>query len=249
MGQKVHPNGFRVGINKPWLSNWFASRKEYANFLAEDFEIRKYVKKKLYSAGVSRIEIQRKAQNVHVSVVTAKPGVVVGRGGSGIDALRTELSQLTKKRVQIDVLEVARVDADSQLISEAIAQQLEKRVAFRRAMKQAIQRSMRAGVQGIKIAVSGRLGGAEIARTEWTKEGRIPLHTLRADIDYGFAEANTIFGKIGVKVWVFKGEIMRGEKSDRNIKPKSQSESGGPSGPQKRSKGGGRPHSRKPRSN
>lgn len=244
MGQKVHPNGFRVGINKPWLSNWFASRKEYANFLAEDHEIRKYVKKKLYSAGVSRIEIQRKAQNVHVSVVTAKPGIVVGRGGSGIDALRTELRQLTKKRVQIDVLEVARVDADSQLVSEAIAMQLEKRIAFRRAMKQAIQRSMRAGVQGIKIAVSGRLGGAEIARTEWTKEGRIPLHTLRADIDYGFAEANTIFGKIGVKVWIFKGEIMPGEKSDRNIKPKNQSD--GPGG--KRHKGG-RPHNRKPRSN
>lgn len=236
MGQKVHPTGLRIGINKPWLSNWFANRKEYANLLAEDFRIRRYVKKKLYAAGVSRIEIQRKAQNVHVSVVTAKPGIVVGRGGSGIDTLRKELRGLIKKRVQIDVLEVARIDADSQLVSEAIALQLEKRIAFRRAMKQAIQRSMRAGVQGIKIAVSGRLGGAEIARTEWTKEGRIPLHTLRADIDYGFAEANTVFGKIGIKVWIFKGEIMPGEKADSNIKPKSSTpEGGGP--PAKRGRG------------
>ena len=237
MGQKVHPTGLRIGINKPWLSNWFANRKDYAELLAEDYEIRKYVKKKLYTAGVSRIEIQRKAQNVHVSVVTAKPGIVVGRGGSGIDSLRKELRAKIKKRVQIDVLEVARVDADSQLVSEAIAIQLEKRVAFRRAMKQAIQRSMRSGVQGIKIAVSGRLGGAEIARTEWTKEGRIPLHTLRADIDYGFAEANTVFGKIGVKVWIFKGEILPGEKSDANIKPKSASE--GPGGGAKRGRGRG----------
>ncbi|MEW5819021.1 MAG: 30S ribosomal protein S3 [Cyanobacteriota bacterium] len=226
MGQKVHPNGLRVGINKPWLSNWFANRKEYADLLAEDFRIRKYIKKKLYTAGVSRIEIQRKAQNVHVSVVTAKPGIVVGRGGTGIDSLRKELRALVKKRVQIDVLEVARVDADSQLVAETIALQLEKRVAFRRAMKQSIQRAMRSGVQGIKIAVSGRLGGAEIARTEWAKEGRIPLHTLRADIDYGVAEANTVFGKIGIKVWIFKGEIMPGDKADSNIKPKSSSEGG-----------------------
>ncbi len=235
MGQKIHPTGLRIGINKPWLSNWFANRKDYAVLLAEDYEIRKYIKKKLYTAGVSRIEIQRKAQNVHVSVVTAKPGIVVGRGGSGIDALRKELRSKIKKRVQIDVLEVARVDADSQLVSEAIAVQLEKRVAFRRAIKQAIQRSMRSGVQGIKIAVSGRLGGAEIARTEWTKEGRIPLHTLRADIDYGFAEANTVFGKIGVKVWIFKGEILPGEKSDTNIKPKSSSD--GPGGKRGRGRG------------
>lgn len=235
MGQKVHPTGFRIGINKPWLSNWFAGRREYADLLAEDHKLRKFVKKKLYNAGVSRIEIQRKAQNVHVSVVTAKPGVVVGRGGAGIDTLRKELRDLTGKRVQIDVLEVARIDADSQLVSEAIAQQLEKRVAFRRVMKQTVQRSMRAGVQGIKISVSGRLGGAEIARTEWTKEGRIPLHTLRADIDYGVAEANTVFGKIGVKVWIFKGEISRGEKGDANVKPKSSSETGGG---QKRGRGG-----------
>lgn len=234
MGQKVHPTGFRVGINKPWVSNWFASKKEYAELLDEDTKIRKFLKKKLYSAGISRIEIRRKAQNVHISVITAKPGVVVGRGGSGIDTLRKELRSLVKKKVQIDVLEVAKVDGDSQLVAEAIAAQLEKRVAFRRAMKQSIQRSMRSGVQGIKIAVSGRLGGAEIARTEWAKEGRIPLHTLRADIDYGFAEGNTVFGKIGVKVWIFKGELMPGEKSDTNVKAKSES-----TGPQKR--GGRRP--------
>lgn len=239
MGQKVHPTGFRIGINKPWLSKWFAGKKEYANLLAEDYKIRAFVKKKLYSAGVSRIEIQRKAQNIHVSVITAKPGIVVGRGGSGIDTLRKELKDLTGKRAQIDVLEVARVDADSQLVAESIALQLEKRVAFRRAMKQALQRSMRAGVQGIKIAVSGRLGGAEIARTEWTKEGRIPLHTIRADIDYGFAEANTVFGKIGVKVWIFKGEISSGEKCDANVKPKAQntSESAGSGHQEKRERG------------
>lgn len=225
MGQKVHPIGFRIGINKPWLSNWFAGKKDYANLLAEDHKLRRFVKKKLYTSGVSRIEIQRKAQNVHVSVITAKPGIVVGRGGAGIDTLRKELTALVGKRVQIDVLEVARIDADAQLVSETIALQLEKRVAFRRAMKQAVQRSMRAGVQGIKIAVSGRLGGAEIARTEWTKEGRIPLHTLRADINFGFAEADTVFGKIGVKVWIFKGEIMPGESSDTNVKPKNTSES------------------------
>ena len=162
--------------------------------------------------------------------------MIVGRGGSGIDALRKDLRELINKRVQIDVLEVNRVDADSQLLAASIAQQLERRVAFRRVMKQAIQRAMRAGIQGIKISVSGRLGGAEIARTEWTKEGRIPLHTIRADIDYGFTEANTIFGKIGVKVWIFKGEIMPGEIADNNIKPKNTSEGSGPSAPQKRSR-------------
>jgi len=221
LGQKVHPTGFRLGIIKPWLSSWFAT-KEYADLLAEDNKIRKYLKKKLYSAGVSRIVIDRKAQHVNITIVTAKPGIVVGRGGQGIDELRKEISDLIKKRVQIDVLEVARIDADAQLVAESIAQQLEKRVVFRRAMKQAIQRSMRSGVLGIKVSVSGRLGGAEIARTEWAKEGRIPLQTLRADIDYGFAEADTIMGIIGVKVWIFKGEILPGEKADLNIKPKVQ---------------------------
>lgn len=221
MGQKVHPTGFRIGVIKPWLSNWYASKNNYAELLDEDNKIRKYIKKKLYSAGISRIIIDRKAQVVNINIISAKPGIIVGRGGQGIDDLRNELTKFVKKRVQINVLEVARVDADAQLVSEFIAQQLEKRVVFRRAMKQAIQRTMRSGVQGIKVAVSGRLGGAEIARTEWAKEGRIPLQTLRADVDYGFAEADTIMGLIGVKVWIFKGEILPGEAVDQNIKAKS----------------------------
>ncbi|MBQ6517006.1 30S ribosomal protein S3 [bacterium] len=221
MGQKTHPNGFRVGIIKPWTSTWYAKIKDYAGFVAEDAKIRKFIKKKLYAAGVSRILIDRKSQNTIITVVTAKPGIVVGRGGQGIDELKQEVSKYLGKMVVINVVEVARIDVDAQLVSEAIAQQLEKRVAFRRAMKQAMQRTMRAGAQGIKVMVSGRLGGAEIARSEWAKEGRIPLQTLRADVDYGFAEADTMMGKIGVKVWVFKGNLMPGEKADANIKSKS----------------------------
>ncbi len=224
MGQKTHPTGFRVGIIQPWLSTWFA-KKNYPEFLAEDAKIRKFIKKKLYTAGISRILIDRKAQNVIITVVTAKPGIVVGRGGQGIEELRAAVAKLINKTVSIDVVEVARIDADAQLVSESIALQLEKRIAFRRAMKQAVQRTMRSGVQGIKIMVSGRLGGAEIARSEWVKEGRIPLQTLRADVDYGFAEADTIMGKIGVKVWVFKGNLMPGEKADQNIKTKKSSNS------------------------
>ena len=219
MGQKTHPTGFRVGIIQPWFSTWFA-KKDYPEFVAEDAKIRKFVKKKLYAAGISRILIARKAQNVTVTVVTAKPGVVVGRGGQGIDELRAVVSKLVNKTVTIDVVEVARVDVDSQLVAESIALQLEKRIAFRRAMKQAMQRAMRGGAQGIKVMVSGRLGGAEIARSEWAKEGRIPLQTLRANVDYGFAEADTIMGKIGVKVWIFKGNLMPGEMADQNIKAK-----------------------------
>lgn len=219
MGQKTHPKGFRVGIIQPWESTWFA-KKDYPEFIAEDAKIRKFVKKKLYTAGISRINIARKAQNVIITVVTAKPGIVVGRGGQGIEELRAAVAKLIKKNVTIDVVEVARIDADAQLVSESIALQLEKRIAFRRAMKQSIQRTMRSGVAGIKIMVSGRLGGAEIARSEWAKEGRIPLQTLRADVDYGFAEADTMMGKIGVKVWIFKGNLMPGEKADANIKTK-----------------------------
>ena len=221
MGQKTHPTGFRVGIIKPWTSTWYAKIKDYAGFVAEDAKIRKFIKKKLYAAGVSRIMIDRKSQNTIITVVTAKPGIVVGRGGQGIDELKQEVSKYLGKMVVINVVEVARIDVDAQLVSEAIAQQLEKRVAFRRAMKQAMQRTMRAGAQGIKVMVSGRLGGAEIARSEWAKEGRIPLQTLRADVDYGFAEADTMMGKIGVKVWIFKGNLMPGEKADANIKSKS----------------------------
>ena len=221
MGQKTHPTGFRVGIIQPWVSTWFAKVRDYAGFVAEDAKIRKYVKKKLYAAGVSRILIARKAQNITITVVTAKPGIVVGRGGQGIDELRQDVTKYIGKSVIINVVEVARIDADAQLVAESIAQQLEKRIAFRRAMKQAMQRTMRSGVQGIKVMVSGRLGGAEIARSEWAKEGRIPLQTLRADVDYGFTEADTIMGKIGVKVWIFKGNLMPGEMADQNIKVKS----------------------------
>ncbi len=221
MGQKTHPTGFRVGIIQPWASTWFAKVRDYAVFVAEDAKIRKFVKKKLYAAGVSRILIARKAQNTTITVVTAKPGIVVGRGGQGIDELRQEVTNYIGRPVIINVVEVARIDADAQLVAESIAQQLEKRIAFRRAMKQAMQRTMRSGVQGIKVMVSGRLGGAEIARSEWAKEGRIPLQTLRADVDFGFAEADTIMGKIGVKVWIFKGNLMPGEMADQNIKLKS----------------------------
>lgn len=223
MGQKTHPTGFRVGIIKPWTSTWYAKVKDYAEFVAEDAKIRKFIKKKLYTAGVSRILIDRKAQSTTITVVTAKPGIVVGRGGQGIEDLKKEVSNYLKKPVVINVVEVARIDADAQLVSEAIALQLEKRVAFRRAMKQSMQRTMRAGVQGIKVMVSGRLGGAEIARSEWAKEGRIPLQTLRADVDYGFAEADTIMGKIGVKVWIFKGNLMPNEQADMNIKSAKKS--------------------------
>ena len=225
MGQKTHPTGFRVGIIRSWSSTWYAKIKDYAEFVAEDAKIRKFIKKKLYAAGVSDILIDRKSQNTTITVVTAKPGIVVGRGGQGIDELRQEVSKYIGRQVIINVVEVARVDLDSQLVAESIAQQLEKRIAFRRAMKQAMQRTMRAGAQGIKVMVSGRLGGAEIARSEWAKEGRIPLQTLRADVDYGFTEADTIMGKIGVKVWIFKGDLMPGEKADQNVKSKNLKDS------------------------
>lgn len=218
MGQKTHPTGFRVGIIQPWISTWYAKVKDYGVFVAEDAKIRKFIKKKLYVAGISRILIDRKAQSTIITVVTAKPGVVVGRGGQGIDDLKKEVSKYLNKPVIINVVEVARIDADAQLVAESIALQLEKRIAFRRAMKQSMQRTMRAGAQGIKVMVSGRLGGAEIARSEWAKEGRIPLQTLRADVNYGFAEADTIMGKVGVKVWVFKGNLMPNEQADMNIK-------------------------------
>lgn len=225
MGQKTHPTGFRVGVIRPWSSTWFAKIKDYAGFVAEDAKIRKFVKKKLYAAGVANILIDRKSQSLTITVVTAKPGIVVGRGGQGIEELKAEVSKYLGKPVIINVVEVARIDVDALLVAESVAQQLEKRIAFRRAMKQAMQRTMRSGVQGIKVMVSGRLGGAEIARSEWAKEGRIPLQTLRADVDFGFAEADTIMGKIGVKVWIFKGNLMPGEKADKNVKLKSGKDS------------------------
>ena len=227
MGQKTHPTGFRVGIIRPWSSTWFAKIKDYAGFVAEDAKIRKFIKKKLYAAGVANILIDRKSQSLTITVVTAKPGIVVGRGGQGIEELKSEVSKYLGKPVIINVVEVARIDVDALLVAESVAQQLEKRIAFRRAMKQAMQRTMRAGAQGIKIMVSGRLGGAEIARSEWAKEGRIPLQTLRADVDYGFTEADTIMGKIGVKVWIFKGNVMPGERAAMHIKSKGSKDASG----------------------
>lgn len=222
MGQKVNPKSLRLGIIHSWDSTWIADSKTYAKNVKEDDRIRRFLKKKLKAAAVSRIEIDRKAQRLIIRLITGRPGMVVGRGGQGLDTLRKELQALTgRKDIQIDVMEVNRIEADATLVAESIAQQLEKRVAYRRAMKQAIQRSMRSGIKGIKIMIAGRLGGAEIARTEWSKEGRIPLHTFRADIDYGVAEAMTVFGIIGVKVWIFKGEVMPGEAALSNVKPKA----------------------------
>jgi small subunit ribosomal protein S3 len=207
MGQKVHPYGFRVGVNKPWLSKWYAGRN-YATFLHEDLAFRKIIKKKLYATGVSRIAVERAANKVKIIIHTARPGLVIGKKGAGIDALRDELQKKTKNELFLDIYEVRKAETDAQLIAENVAMQLERRVAFRRAMKKAVQSALKFGAQGIKIMVAGRLGGAEIARTEWYREGRVPLQTLRADLDYGTAEANTTYGLIGVKVWVFKGEIL-----------------------------------------
>lgn len=209
MGQKVNPHGLRVGINKDWNAKWYASKKDFANFLVEDNEIRNYIKKKLYAAGVANILIERPAQaRVKVTILAARPGMVVGRSGEGIDELKKNLEKLTGKKVEISIEEVRRFELDAQLTAESVAQALERRVSFRRAMKQAIQRTMKADAKGIKILCSGRLGGAEIARSEKYSEGNVPLHTLRADIDYGFAEADTTYGKIGVKVWINHGEIL-----------------------------------------
>lgn len=209
MGQKIHPHGFRVGVIKDWDSRWYANKKNFADNLIEDNTIRKFVKKELFSAGISKIEIERAAKRVKLNIFTAKPGVVIGRGGSGIEALKKKIATLVDgKNVLINIVEVRNADSDAQLMAENIAAQLEKRISFRRAMKQTIQRGMKHGVQGVKTACAGRLGGAEIARTEHYHEGRIPLQTLRADIDYGFAEADTTYGKIGVKVWVYNGEVL-----------------------------------------
>ncbi len=213
MGQKVHPYGFRVGINKPWLSKWYAKGK-YAKFLHEDLDFRKQIKKKLYSTGVSRVMVERAANKVKVVIHTARPGLVIGKKGAGIDALRAELQKKSKNEVFLDIYEIRKAETDAQLVAENVAMQLERRVAFRRAMKKAVQSALKFGAQGIKIMVAGRLGGAEIARTEWYREGRVPLHTLRADVDYGFTEAKTTYGIIGVKVWVFKGEILRKEERE-----------------------------------
>ena len=207
MGQKVNPHGMRVGVIKDWDSRWYAE-KDFADFLVEDYKIREFLKKKLYSAGISKIEIERASDRVKVIIFTAKPGVIIGKGGADIEKLKAELSKLTSKKLVVDIKEIKKPDREAQLVAENIAQQLENRVSFRRAMKSTMSRTLKAGAQGIKTAVSGRLGGADIARTEFYSEGTIPLQTLRADIDYGFAEADTTYGKLGVKVWIYKGEVL-----------------------------------------
>ena len=207
MGQKVNPHGLRVGVIKDWDSKWYADA-EFSDYLVEDYNIRKFLKKKLYSAGVSKIEIERASDRIKVIIYTAKPGVVIGKGGAEIEVTKKELSKLTDKKVMVDIKEIKRPDRDAQLVAENIAQQLENRVSFRRAMKSCMGRTMKSGAMGIKTCCSGRLGGADIARAEFYSEGTIPLQTLRADIDYGFAEANTTYGKVGVKVWIYKGEIL-----------------------------------------
>ena len=209
MGQKVNPHGFRVGVIKDWNSKWYADKKSFADNLVEDFKIREFLKSKLYTAGISKIEIERAAKRVKINIHTAKPGMVIGRGGSGIEVIKQDMKKIVvDKNVLINIVEVKFAENNAQLMAESVASQLEKRISFRRAMKQTIQRAMRTGVKGVKTACAGRLGGAEIARTEHYHEGTIPCQTLRADIDYGFAEANTVYGKIGVKVWVYRGEVL-----------------------------------------
>ena len=212
MGQKVHPIGMRVGIIRDWDAKWYAE-KEYAEFLHEDLRIRKFIATKLADAAVSTIEIERAANRVNISIHTAKPGMVIGKGGSEVENLRKELNKLTGKRVHINIVEIKKPDLDAKLVGEGIARQLENRVAFRRAQKQAIQRAMRAGAKGIKTQVSGRLNGADIARSEGYSEGTVPLHTLRADIDYAWEESDTTYGKLGVKVWIYRGEILPTKKN------------------------------------
>ena len=214
MGQKVHPTGARVGIIKDWNSKWYADSKDFANYLVEDQKIRKFLKKKLYTAGISKIEIERTAKMIKVNVHAAKPGIIIGKGGAGAESIKKEVSNLIGKEVNLNIVEVKLADTDAQLVAENIAGQLERRISFRRAMKQCMQKSIKAGALGIKTSVSGRLGGADMARTEFYKEGNIPLQTLRADIDYGFAEADTTYGKIGVKVWIYKGEVLPTKKTE-----------------------------------
>lgn len=220
MGQKVHPKGFRIGIIRDWDSNWYADR-DYSELLHEDFKLRKFIKDRFYAAGISKVEIQRTGNRIRVTIHTAKPGIIIGRGGVEVERLKVNLAEMTKKNVNINIQEIRRPELDAQIVAENVAQQLEKRISFRRAMKQTVGRTMRSGGIGIKIAISGRLGGAEIARTEWYAEGKVPLHTLRADIDYGFAEANTTYGKIGIKVWINRGEILP-EAKQRPKEPKQK---------------------------
>ena len=217
MGQKVNPHGLRVGVIKDWDSKWYADA-EFSDYLVEDYNIRKFLKKKLYSAGVSKIEIERASDRVKVIIYTAKPGVVIGKGGAEIEVTKKELAKLTDKKVMVDIKEIKRPDRDAQLVAENIAQQLENRVSFRRAMKSCMGRTMKSGAMGIKTCCSGRLGGADIARAEGYSEGTVPLHTLRADIDYAWEEADTTYGKLGVKVWIYRGEVLPARKNTKGGK-------------------------------
>ena len=212
MGQKVHPNGLRVGVIRDWDSKWYANSKNFSDYLVEDYKIRKYVKSKLFASGIAKIEIERTAKFVKINVYTAKPGLVIGKGGNYAETLRVDLEKMINKKVNLNIVEIKNADIDAQLVAENIAGQLEKRVSFRKAMKQCMQKAMKAGALGIKTAVSGRLGGADMARTEFYKDGTIPLQTIRADIDYGFYEADTTYGKVGVKVWIYKGEVLPSKK-------------------------------------
>ncbi len=218
MGQKVHPKGFRLNITEQWDSRWFA-RREYAELLHEDIKVRNFLKKRLYHAGVSRIDIERAANKAKINIHTARPGIVIGKKGAEIEKLKQELARLTKKETFINIHEVRRPDVDAQLVAENVALQLERRVAFRRAMKEALARAMRMGAQGVRIQSSGRLGGSEIARREWYREGRVPLHTLRAEVNYGFAEAKTTHGLIGVRVWIFRGEVLTKQEEEQRTAP------------------------------
>ena len=213
MGQKMDPHGLRVGIIKDWDSKWYANKKDFADNLVEDYKIREFVKEKLYIAGISKVEIERRANTIKVSAFTAKPGIALGKNGENVTKIRNDLSKKFKKDINLNIVEVKNVDTDAQLVAENIASQLERRISYRKAMKQCMAKAMKAGAKGIKTACSGRLGGAEIARSEFYREGTIPLQTLRADIDYGFAEADTTYGKIGVKVWIYKGEVLPAKKN------------------------------------
>ncbi len=214
MGQKIHPKGLRLGIIEDWDSFWYASKKEYSKFLKEDVMIRDYLKNNLYKAGISRIKIQRRANQVEIDLYTAKPGLVIGRGGRDVATLREELAKMTGKHIELNIAEEESPETSALLLAEGIARQIERRIAYKRAMKQAVTKALRAGAKGVKVMCGGRLAGAEIARSEWYRRGRVPLHTFRAKIDYGFTEATTLYGKIGVKVWVYKGDVLEKEEEE-----------------------------------
>ena len=233
MGQKVNPIGLRLGVNRTWDSRWFADGHDYGRLLHEDIKVRRELKKRLYQAGVSRIIIERPHKKCRITIYAARPGVIIGKKGADIEKLRRKLTEMTKSETHLNIVEVRKPEIDAKLVAQSIAQQLERRVAFRRAMKRAMQSAMRLGAKGVRINVSGRLGGAEIARTEWYREGRVPLHTLRADIDYALAEATTPYGIIGVKVWIFKGEIMEHDPQARDRKAAEAQDGPAPRGPRR----------------